>query len=348
MSDDLTRLLRLAADDVPDQPDRYRRVQQRRAHLLRRRRQATALAGVFLLAGAAVASALTLSSPQDSLVASAAAPPTTTPAAPATPTPPPVYPAVDAATACPSVEPVPVRPALVGATRAYICSSEVRVVPGEGSWTFTVVRGVTGGLTDLLSVWSAPDDRTPPAACVAMAFGPLQVWLAGTSSVPVRAPTGSCGEPMKPAQRAYDALTTVVVSEARGQQQSTERSVASGCSDQYKDMVELIATDQAPLSTSQAPRPITPGTQVCIYRVDADDVVGQLIASPTLTAEQIDRINTLLPGVTPGRGCSILDHSRFALLEGGGSTTLIALDGCALMQDSTVWRTTAELRAELS
>ena len=112
----------------------------------------------------------------------------------------------------------------------------------------------------------------------------------------------------------------------------------------------MLASNAAPTSTSKAPRPIARGTRVCVYQVQGDadgSRIGQLTSSKTLTPEQVDQINGLLQRVTSGRGCSITEHTRFALLDGTDGTTLVALDGCALLQDSTVWTSTDQLRAQV-
>ncbi len=263
----------------------------------------------------------------------------------------PTYTSVSAAIACPPVVPVHWAADDGASSGAYVCRTEVRDVPGDGSWQFQVVTGVTGGLDTLLHVYATPDAALGSGACTMELPDPLVVWLRGAETVAVRAPRDDCGKPTGEARAAYQGLTTVVLSTTRLTQVTSQLATDSGCSDSYKDMLSIEESSGGPPQTAAQPQPVTSGTRVCFYRVAPDeqgDRVGHLTSTELLTQEQTDAINAALRVAVVDRTCGRHTHTHFALLSTAGGGTLVALDGCAVQQDQGWWRAGDPLRTALS
>ncbi|WNV74778.1 hypothetical protein [Geodermatophilus sp. DSM 44513] len=248
--------------------------------------------------------------------------------------------------ACPAQESSRLSGDTGGPMDAYVCSYEIRTVPGDGSWSFHVVRRVTGGLGALLEAYRSPDE--PPVAdmaCTAAGVDPLVVHLHdehGTRAV--RAPVGPCSAPTESAKSAYASLITAVVGEQQEGQSRSQLSVDTSCPDETKDVLSI---EQPPQRGDPTPTPLSAPVSVCMYRVAAEEGmrVGYLEAHRTLTADQVAGVNAALDLVRPDRGCSRVEHRRFAVLFGSQpGRTVIALDGCAVSQDAGWWRADDHLR----
>lgn len=264
----------------------------------------------------------------------------------------PSYGPIAAAVACPAGAGIHL-PDGVGPVRAaYVCTHEFRQVPGDGEWQFLVIKGVTAGLDALLRVYRTADAPPTTGACAAIGVIPRILYLHGSRTLAVRAPLDGCGMPIEAGTHAYEALGTVEISATRLNRVTSELAQTSGCSDQYKDMLAIEESMGDPRQVAKAPRPVEPGAEVCVYAVGRDAQgyrFGQLSAARQLTAADTGRINSELTRATVDASCSRHQHTRFALLQAGGTaggpTTLVALDGCAVQQDDGWWRATDRLRA---
>lgn len=257
------------------------------------------------------------------------------------------------AAACPELAPVHLPDRFGDVTAAYLCSPEDRTVPGEGMWEFQVVRRVTGGLDALLQAYRAPDAAIGGAgACNASIASPLVVWVHAAETLAVRAPRDNCNAPTVAAAAAYRSLTTAVVGETKLRQVLTQRSMDSGCSDSYKDMLAIREEGGSRSQSAPRPSPLVAGSWVCTYDVRRNaygERLGKLTATRALTGAQIEELNKQLSKVVVDSGCSRRLHTRFALIqkESGSPSTLVALDGCAVQQDEGWWRGTDRLRSLL-
>ncbi|MGZ4571863.1 MAG: hypothetical protein ACXVXU_13410 [Blastococcus sp.] len=262
----------------------------------------------------------------------------------------PSYGPISQAEACPSAAPVHL-PADVGlVTAAYVCVKQFRTVPGDGQWEFAVVQAATSGLEALVLAYGTPDAPPTDGACAAIGYDPLIVYLHGGRTVAVRAPQDGCGKPTAAAMRAFAALGTVDITARRVRQVTSQLSLTSGCSDQYKDMLAIEEESGGPRHVWRAPRPVGAGAELCVYRVTADAQgirLGQLASARRLTPADLDRIDTALTTATADTSCTRHQHTRFALLQGGrgGFETLVAVDGCAVQQDGGWCRAPDRLRA---
>jgi hypothetical protein len=247
-------------------------------------------------------------------------------------------------------------PADVGTIRAaYVCTHEFRQVPGDGEWQFSVVKGVTSGLDALLRAYRAADAPPTSAACDAVGVTPRPLYLHGARTLAVRAPLDGCGKPIAAGNRALDALGTVEISATKLNRVTSQLAQTSGCSDMYKDMLAVEEQYGGPPQAAQTPSPVGPGAELCIYTVTSDSHGYRFVwlsSARELTRTDLDRINDALGGATVDPSCSRHQHTRFALLQAGGTaggpTTLVALDGCAVQQDGGWWRATDRLRALVS
>jgi hypothetical protein len=233
-------------------------------------------------------------------------------------------------------------------TRAYVCTSDVRAVPGDGEWQFDLVREVTGGLPELLKAYAAGDAAPTNGFCTLEAAAPLDVTLHADRVVTARAPHNSCGKPSAEARAAYDALALTEVEAVKVRQVQTEQSKASGCPDRYKDIMSVDEKYGGKGSTTGDPRPQKAPLLVCTYVVEVDpqgDRIGRLTATRTLAQPAVDEVNAALGQVTVDTTCSRHEHTRFVILGGGVE---IALDGCGVQQDNDWWRGTEALRQAVS
>jgi hypothetical protein len=262
------------------------------------------------------------------------------------------YAPISAAAACPALPAAHLPDDEGPISSAYVCVQETRAVPGDGEWMFRVVKGVTSGLPALLLAYRTADAPPSTGPCTADAVVARPLYLHGSRTLAVRAPLDGCGKPIPSATHALDELGTVEISATRLGRVMTQLSQTSGCSDQYKDVLAIEESMGDPRQVAQAPTPVQSGTEVCVYTVAKDPQglgVGQLSAARQLTGADVARINGELTRATVDASCSRHQHTRFALLQaggqGGGPTTLVALDGCAVQQDGGWWRVTDRLRA---
>lgn len=258
---------------------------------------------------------------------------------------------------CPDVAPQHLAAGLGEVSVAHVCSVEVRVVPGDGTWAIGVVRRVTGGLPALLGAYAKPDD-TPQSgvACAAIGYLPLVVWLeAGGTTLPVKEPrVGPCLSPDEAAVTAYRSLTFTTVREMRLRQVTSQVSVTSGCPQQVKDMIDAAAQDAPPRSGSGLPKPLvdasTAQVVACVYDRVGDasspEIATTLVTGRALTSAELGEVNAGLAASAPLGDCDVRAHRRTVVLL-ATAWTQIALDGCAVVQDTGLWRGSDRLRTAL-
>jgi hypothetical protein len=271
----------------------------------------------------------------------------------ATTSPSPLASSVPESTACPKQEPVHLDSSQGPFTDAFLCTSELRNVPGSGQWDFRVVRRVTGGLDALLQVYAEPDAKVPGnVICTLELPNPRVLWLHGDKVVAARAPRDVCSKPTRDARAAFEALTTSEVWAEKNRQVTSQQSLDSGCSDSWKDMLSIDEEFGGPKQTSPQPRPLGAGTWACLHDVktDGNERVGKLASSRVFAAQQLKDLNAALAKADVDPSCKRSTHTRFALLlaRQASYATYVALDGCAVQQDGGWWRAGDDHRGLLS
>jgi hypothetical protein len=262
----------------------------------------------------------------------------------------PTYAPITPAEACPAAKAEHLPADYDELPKAYVCRQEERKVPGDGEWTFDVAFGVTSGLPELIEAYKAPDEKTPPnVACALVMYVLPVVYLHGQRLISAAAPKGQCSGPTPEAGKAYGALGLTELGATKNRRQRSELSLSSGCSDQYKDMIALEEEMGGPTRSAAKPGQLVGATHVCIYDVvpDSDgDRIGQLSLARSLSAAELNQVNSALEASTKDPTCSRHEHKQFALLWSppNGSYTLVAVDGCAVQQDGGWWRGTDRLR----
>jgi hypothetical protein len=218
------------------------------------------------------------------------------------------------------------------------CRSEVREVPGEGSWTFQVTEHAetsVASVASLVELLRGSSAALTADACRAMLVIPPYVLLVdaeGRAVLPA-VPTDECGQPRQEIIDAVEDLPYRVVSETRLDQSQTERSAETGCSDPWKDMTAIDA------GTAGAARPLWPepvdSLRVCVYgAISGGDLpVGRLETAHELTSAPAADLVKALDGTGPAAACTDR-HSRFAVLQpdGQASWATVELDGCRRVQ----------------
>ena len=154
-----------------------------------------------------------------------------------------------------------------------MCSTEIRIVPGDGSWRFAIVSRVTAGADRLLTAYAEPDDDTEVDVCTAVYIPPGHVWLQIDGEiVTVRAPADRC-HPLDDAIAVYASLTLEVVAEERLDQTSTQLSADTGCPDDWLD----VLAKEIPSGADQpsAPWALHEGRMAaCTYDVETAEPTG--------------------------------------------------------------------------
>jgi hypothetical protein len=235
-------------------------------------------------------------------------------------------------------------------TDAFVCTYVERAVPGDGIWSFRVAMRITGGLDHLLDVYATPNAPRGSRMCTLDLPNPLVVFLhTADSTAAVRSPVNACGKPIGEAKAAFEALELKEVGSHKEQQVQSEQSQATGCTDQYKDVVQMYAENGRPDNASATPIPLTGTLKVCRFRVVPDkdgDRIGQLESGGTVDLTAFDQA---LADSSLDDTCSTTEHTRFALVTGArGGDVVVALDGCALYEERAgYFRGTDALRALL-
>lgn len=231
---------------------------------------------------------------------------------------------------------------------AYLCSSEIAAVAGDGEWMFAVTRRVTEGLPRLLKAYRTPDADRTDGPCLMDLPDPRVVWFQlGETPVPVRAPYDGCAKPIPEATAAYDALVTVVEERRPVAQVRSQLAVDTGCAQEWKDVLAIEAADSHPVPTV-APTSLSGTVRACGYDV-VGDWVGRLSAGRILSPDELKSVNAALAQARPDADCRRDGHRRFVvLLPVDGEPTYVALDGCAVAQGSAWWRADDALRRALT
>jgi len=143
-------------------------------------------------------------------------------------------------------------------------------------------------------------------------------------------------------EAAYQALTFVVVAEAKGTQVTPQLAIDTGCADQWKDMPAIVS--------SESDEPAPPGerwfdkgvTRVCLYEteyIEGNDTEGGHLQSGAVVPEaQSDRLADAFEESPPPLPCDE-QHTGFAVIHGDLNQELyLGLDGCRRILAGSRWR----------
>lgn len=128
----------------------------------------------------------------------------------------------------------------------------------------------------------------------------------------------------------------------------SQLSVDTGCSDSYKDVLAIEAGETPRTASPPHPRPVAAGALACTYDVASDLPEGRLRSGRQLTDDEVARLDRGLATATVDATCTRTGHTAFAVVSTSGSGVVVALDGCAVQQDSRSWRVGDDVRRLLS
>lgn len=224
------------------------------------------------------------------------------------------------------------------------CRSDLRDKPGQGKWTVQVAERADAPATELVAELRRPSDPLTNAACTMELVVPpyfVLVDAAGKGVAPA-VPTDQCGKPRREALAALDKLAFRVISETPVNQVRSPRSVESGCSDTFKDMLTIEADRAKPAPARPAFEAPVGSLRVCLYErvVSKRDQVGSLLAARGLDGDAAKNLVAALDKAGPAAGCAV-PYERFAVLsspDNVGGFAVAELDGChrLLRSDGTL------------
>ena len=158
-------------------------------------------------------------------------------------------------------------------TSILSCRIDFRDIAGEGRWSVLVASWADSGLGPFLAALRAPDEKPSDGACPLNLI--LTPWFALVTAdgtvVRARVPVTSCHQPQDAALKAFAALPFTVVKETRIRQVETPEAQESGCPQQWKDMVAIVAGSSGAPGSADRPvldSPAGAKARVCLYRSD--------------------------------------------------------------------------------
>jgi hypothetical protein len=244
--------------------------------------------------------------------------------------------------AAPAPTALPADAVLVRVTR---CVGGQERVPGDGEWLVRHEQEATSGLQALADALRLPSAQpSPDTACPAIGYIPIVLSVTDSAGRQLRPeiPHEACGAPLSTVTDAIAALPWTTTATTRVSRISTELSVTSGCSDQWKPMIDLTVASGAHAPTSivdPTPRPL----RVCRYDIvhDPDLAVGPvggivtypgtLRGSSTLDPDAAHQLLVALNSAAAPTGTCQARGSSFAVVtdsDGAGSSVTIELAGC--------------------
>ncbi|HEX3783252.1 MAG TPA: hypothetical protein VHX38_26595 [Pseudonocardiaceae bacterium] len=234
----------------------------------------------------------------------------------------------------------------VGFRTAWVlrCTQASQQVAGEGQWeVLTTARADTpaDALVDALRAASQPRTSQPCSAILPIVPYFALVDTQDTAIAPA-IPTDGCGFPQQAVTTALNALPFRTVSSTREWQIQSPTSVASGCSQSFKDLFNwTIAGQKTPVSTGAVWNGAPTGVRICAYgNLSAgSDPVGQLTFTHTVTGLLASRLATEVNQTGPVTSTCQVPNTQFAVLTPLGADTdqwlTVELDGCGRLSTST-------------
>lgn len=229
-------------------------------------------------------------------------------------------------TGCPALGPVGALPAAAQIVGVLRCIPSTEQVAGDGEYSVSVQQRATGApVSAIMSALALPSEPRTDQACSADGVGPVAVELETASgAVTVDPPRDACRKPRSEVRAAFEALPWVTVTTTRGQKVRSDEAAKAGCP-LRKDEIALTANDATPGAVA-AQLAQGAAVSVCRYRSTGGD--GDPVGGGQLTADEAQRLATLLASAGPAAPCA-QTHTSFAVVTAAGSEPLsVELDGC--------------------
>ena len=217
---------------------------------------------------------------------------------------------------------------------AVVCRAQPQERPSGGS-DMVAVEERADDVTALVAALRLPDDEPTAYACTAEL--PAVPWLALVDAqgrwVRPGVPVDACHKPRQEFRTAYEGLRTTRISTRVLHEIESDEAVASGCSQQWADMVWV---------EGQTPgrRDATPGrlpaddaqVRICVYRVPASEQGGgkpggDFQSGGKLPAHRWAAIKRELTTAGPAAACRT-PAGRFAVLHLPAGLIYVEADGC--------------------
>jgi hypothetical protein len=236
-------------------------------------------------------------------------------------------------------------PAGLHARAVVLCQVETRTRPDTSEWDYVVTKRATSGLDAFVAALREPDDPASGGACAAVGHVDPVVVVVDVTGVGYRPafPRDGCGLLKPDATKALAALPFRVSDAVPLQQVRSALSGASGCADEWKDVLALegarAGAGQPPLDRQRV--------LVCVYLVhppqrvlpngSTDRVVaGGLTAGRRLSLRMSSRLLRAIAHAPAPPGCAER-HTRFAVVTGAhlAAPVYLELDGCRRLSSWT-------------
>ncbi|MBQ1025387.1 hypothetical protein [Micromonospora sp. C95] len=226
---------------------------------------------------------------------------------------------------------------------AVICRSGPQPRPAGGS-ELVAVEERADDVTTLVAALRLPDAERTDGPCTADL--PFVPWLALLDArgrwINPGVPTDACGKPRQEFRAAYDQLRTERVATRVLRELESDEAVASGCAQQWADMVWV--TGEFGGGQGSAPVALPPAdaeVRVCVYQVPVSErgggkPAGEFESGGTLPGRTWAAIRRELTATAPAATCDS-PASRFAVLHPPTGNIYVEADGCrrALIETGT-------------
>lgn len=189
----------------------------------------------------------------------------------------------------------------------------------------------------------AADQSQVGASCAEPAYLVTDFVLIGDHgrTIRPRVPTDSCGQPQKAVRDTLQQLPTTTTSRQLLHQTESPQAIATGCSQQFKDLFDLSVERLVPRAGGPLFTPAPTSIRICVYQDDPPDargdVVGTLLHGGSLSSQAE---TTLLNGLATGRPTTTCPtvHGQFAVVTAGssGSYATVELGGCDRVLDEAL------------
>ncbi|RIV40073.1 hypothetical protein [Micromonospora radicis] len=216
---------------------------------------------------------------------------------------------------------------------AVVCRAEPQRRPGGGT-DLVAMEERAADVAALVAALRLPDRPTVGNCTLELPFVP---WLALLDAqgrwVRPGVPTDDCGKPRIEFRTAYEQLSTERVATRVLRELESDAAAASGCSQDWADMV--WATGEFGGGQGTVPDPLAPGSaavRVCVYQVPVperggDKPAGEFESGRTLSAAQWTEVGRELVATAPAASCDT-PAGRFAVLHLPTGQVYVEADGC--------------------
>ncbi|MET8151289.1 hypothetical protein ACIBSW_31730 [Actinoplanes sp. NPDC049668] len=226
---------------------------------------------------------------------------------------------------------------------AVVCRTVPQRRPSGGS-DLVAVEERADDVTALVSALRLPDDDATASDCtLELPFVPWLVLLDGQGRwVRPGVPTDACRKPRQEFRTAYEQLRTQRVTTRVLREIESDEAVASGCSQQWSDVVWMVGQSGGGKDNTPDPLPADEAeVGVCVYRVPPSEQGvgkpgGTFESGGRLAAGRWAAVRRVLTAAGAASACTT-PSSRFAVLHLPAGLIYVEADGCrrVLIEGST-------------